>query len=293
MIKSGDRYKRAIFKLCQRVIDKEEVPDSFRKTVLVMIWKRKGPMDILRNNRFLHMKDVLARSVDALIVNKMKEPLTSGLSMYQVGGLPGHSILEHLLTLKTVLARLEETGEGIVFLVIDIISFFDKEDIFDCLETLETLKVNKKAVRMWYQMNKNTKISVKTAFGITNEAEVGDCLGQGTAGAGLVSAANLDLGLQKYFNKSHNVMSYGNVKLQPLSYQDDIGTPCTGIEMARDQADKMSKMLQGKSLQAHDDKSGIIILGSDKYKDKMKKEVECSPIILASSPSKLKSKTNI
>ena len=239
------------------------------------------------------MKDVLARSVDALIVNKMKEPLTSGLSMYQVGGLPGHSILEHLLTLKTVLARLEETGEGIVFLVIDIISFFDKEDIFDCLETLETLKVNKKAVRMWYQMNKNTKISVKTAFGITNEAEVGDCLGQGTAGAGLVSAANLDLGLQKYFNKSHNVMSYGNVKLQPLSYQDDIGTPCTGIEMARDQADKMSKMLQGKSLQAHDDKSGIIILGSDKYKDKMKKEVECSPIILASSPSKLKSKTNI
>ena len=142
LIKSGDRYKRAIFKLCQRVIDKEEVPDSFRKTVLVMIWKRKGPMDILRNNRFLHMKDALARSVDALIVNKMKEPLTSGLSMYQVGGLPGHSILEHLLTLKTVLARLEETGEGIVFLVIDIISFFDKEDIFDCLETLETLKVN-------------------------------------------------------------------------------------------------------------------------------------------------------
>ena len=70
LIKSGERYQRAIFKLCQRVINNEEVPDSFKKTVLVMIWKRKGPMDILKNNRFLHMKDVLARSVDAVIVVK-------------------------------------------------------------------------------------------------------------------------------------------------------------------------------------------------------------------------------
>ena len=279
LINSGARYHQAIFKLCQRVIDNEEVPDNFRKTLLVMIWKRKGPMDILKNNRFLHMKDVLARSVDAIIVSKMKEPLTNRLSMYQVGGLPGHSILEHLLTIKTVLARLEEMGEGITFMVIDIISFFDKEDIYDCLETLEALKVNKKAVRLWYLMNKNTKISVKTAFGETDEAEVGDCLGQGTAGAGLVSAANLDLGLQKYFNNSQNVMHYGNVKLQPLSYQDDIGTPCTDIEMARDQANKMSRMLKEKSLEAHHDKSGLLILGSKKYKDRMKKEVERSPIL--------------
>ena len=90
--------------------------------------------------------------------------------MYQVEGLPGHNILEHLLTIKTVLARLEEMCEGITFMVIDIISFFDKEDIYDCLETLEALKVNKKSVRLWYLMNKNTKISVKTDFGETYEA---------------------------------------------------------------------------------------------------------------------------
>ena len=92
------------------------------------------------------MKEVLARSVDALIVNKMKEPLTKNLSMYQVGELPGHSILKHLFTLKTVLARQEEIGKGFVFLVINIISFFDKENIYDCLETLGILNVNKKAV---------------------------------------------------------------------------------------------------------------------------------------------------
>ena len=57
---------------------------------------------------------------------------------------------------------------------------------------------------------------------MSKEAEVGDCLGQGKGGAGLVSAANLDLGLQRSFNKSKAVMMFGKVRIQPLSYQDDV-----------------------------------------------------------------------
>ena len=134
LINSGDKYKMAMFNICKRIIDREEIPDCFRTTVLYMIWKRKGPMEILKNNRFLHMKQVLARTVDAIVVNQMKQPLISKLSMYQVGGLPGHSINEHLLTIKTVLGKLEETGQGLIFMGMDIVSFFDIEDIFYCLQ---------------------------------------------------------------------------------------------------------------------------------------------------------------
>ena len=128
LLKAGDEYKVSIFNLCKRIIEKEEVPECFRKTVLIMIWKRKGPMEILRNNRFLHMKEVLARCVDALVVRQMKEALITRLSIYQVGGLPGHSTLEHLLTLKTVLARMEEIGGSLIFLSMDIISFLEGVD---------------------------------------------------------------------------------------------------------------------------------------------------------------------
>ena len=96
----------------------------------------------------------------------------------------------------------EEMAEGFIFLVIDFVSFFDRKDIFDCLETLDKIKVNRKAKRLWYLLNKDTQIQVKTAHGMTEEQHVGDCLGQGTAGAGLISAANLDQGLQKYFNET-------------------------------------------------------------------------------------------
>ena len=57
---------------------------------------------------------------------------------------------------------------------------------------MKHLGINKKAIRMWYLLNRNTKIRVKTAFGTSEEAGVGHCLGQGTGGAGLMSTANLD-----------------------------------------------------------------------------------------------------
>ena len=52
ILNAGEKYKRTIYKLCKRIIDNEEIPDSFRMTTLYMIWKRKGPMDMLKNNRF-------------------------------------------------------------------------------------------------------------------------------------------------------------------------------------------------------------------------------------------------
>ena len=191
----------------------------------------KGPMNVLKNNRFLHMKDVLARTVDALVVSKMKQQLVDSSSIYQVGGLPGHSIHEHLLTLKTVMAGMEEKKRGFIFLAIDFVSFFDREDIFDCLETLDKIEVNKKAKKPWYLLNKDTKIQVKTAHGMSEEAYVGDCLGQGTSGAGLMSAANLDQGLQKHFNESeedniNDIIKLGDIRLQPIAYQDDVGSIC-------------------------------------------------------------------
>ena len=53
----------------------EEIPSSFHKTVLHMIGK-KGPADILKNNRFIHMKDFLPRTCEALVVNVMKTPVS-------------------------------------------------------------------------------------------------------------------------------------------------------------------------------------------------------------------------
>ena len=91
-------------------------------------------MDVLKNNRFLHMKGVLAITVDALVVEKMKEPLIKSATIYQIGGLPGHSINEHLITLKTLMAWAEFAKTGIVFMIMDIKSSLIKKTSLTALK---------------------------------------------------------------------------------------------------------------------------------------------------------------
>ena len=128
------------------MVENEEFPLSFRKTILFMIWKQKGPADVLKNSRFIHIKEgFLPRTCEALVVGKMKKTILSSSSKYQVGGQPGHGPEEHIFTIKSIWAMLEMEGKGMIITLVDIVSFFDREDIGDVMETLNKIGVKKKA----------------------------------------------------------------------------------------------------------------------------------------------------
>ena len=139
----------------------------------------------------------------------MKEKILKGSSIYQVGGQPGHSIDENIFVIMSIMARVEMTGEGFILSLIDQVSFFDKEQIIDVMDCLDAVGVSRKAARCWFKLNQNTQIRVNTAAGVTDEAEAGDLVGQGTAGAGLVSQLNLDHGMRNYFSGSADELYWG------------------------------------------------------------------------------------
>jgi hypothetical protein len=72
----------------------------------------------------------------------------------------------------------------------------------------------------------------------------------------------------------------GQVRIQPLSYQDDVGSMCTSVAMLRKQANKMTDMLKQKTLSAHPDKSGYLVLGSQSFADSMTLKLQQDPIYL-------------
>ena len=269
-----------MYKLCKRIIENEEFPASFRKTILFMIWKQKGPAEVLKNSRFIHMKEgFLPRTCEALVVGKMKDTILESSSKYQVGGQPGHFPEEHIFTVKSVWAKLEKDGKGMIVTLVDIVSFFDREDIGDVMDTLWKIGVNKKAARVWFRLSQGTEIAVKTATGLTDTAIVGDVIGQGTAGAALVSQANLDLGLMEYFANSEDEISYGEVRLQPMAYQDDIMRSSQDVLTTQAGNIKLATMFDEKGLEAHPDKTCFIICGNQKYKDKMESALQRDPIM--------------
>jgi hypothetical protein len=173
ILKADEDYKAAIFLLCKKFIDEEEFPDLFKETLLIMIWKKKGSAQTLKNNRFIHLKHHLARFSEALVFNKSKSHIFNKSTKYQIGGQSGHCPEEHVFSLKSLIGLKHSQGDGVILNLVDIVSFFDREDIVDVLEALESMQVNKKVLRVWYKLNDETKISVKTSVGQTEKTDVG------------------------------------------------------------------------------------------------------------------------
>ena len=159
--------------------------------------------------------------------------------------------------------------------MVDIVGFLYKEQILDVMDCLDKAGVSRKAAKCWFKLNENTQICVNTAVGMTAEAEAGDLVGQGTAGAGMVSQLNLDTGLQQFFSGLEEELYYGeSVRIEYTAYQGDVGKPSKGVIEAQSHMTKLSYMRQDKGLEAHPDKTGyILIKGAKKDVSKMEREL--------------------
>ena len=89
----------------------------------------------------------------------------------------------------------------------DVFKFFDSESLSDCMNELYKNEVRGKLYRLLFEMNKNTKISVQTPVGMTGEEDTGEGVGQGTLEGALVSAVNLDNGVNDFFYDSEYEVS--------------------------------------------------------------------------------------
>ena len=114
--------------------------------------------------------------------------------------------------------------------VFDISKFFDKEILKDAMDTLYRCNIRGKLYRLWYQMYKDSQIRVKTAAGLSDIKATGQNVTQGSIGGALLSSANLDKTLSIFFSGSNSEVSYGNIRLSPLIFQDDTSRMSGSLE---------------------------------------------------------------
>ena len=271
VINTGIKFKMAVFKICKRFLRSEMFPSCFDITTLIQLPKKGSQVD-LDNSRFIHLKLWMPRLLEALAVGRMKEEILEAGTRYQIGGCPGQRTQFHLFVIKSLIAVRTRDGEGCVLTAVDIRNFFDKQSMVDAMKTLHEAKVKSKWYRIWYKLNQNTTIQVKTGAGLSARGLAGPVTGQGGGGAALASALNLDRGLDKYFSGSIYEECYGRVRLQPLTYVDDIMRGSKDINCLRAGNVKLDCVLRLKQLEAHPSKSCYLIFGSEQFKAKAQHE---------------------
>ena len=157
----------------------------------------------------------------------------------------------HLFVLKSNIALKLKHCQGVIITLLDLIKFFDKPNLVDVCDALYTANVNKKCYGIWYKLNENTQIEVRTGSGVSARWLAGLVTGQGGGGAALASALNLDKGLQNYFNGSTDKDSYRTVRLQPSCYVDDVNRSSPYVNCMRAGFVKFESLAAGKKLQYH------------------------------------------
>ena len=264
------------------MIEEEKFPMPFRETILHMIFKGgKGRREILQDNRFIHSKSWMPRLVEALVVQGgLKGPLVDASSIYQIGGQAGHRVREMVFAMKSVIAKYKAEKKPIVLQLYDLEKYFDKEMMEDAILTSFNRGADSKAIRCWYNLNMETQIRVRTGAGISGRRNVGAVVGQGTIGGALVSQAVLDDGIQEHFEAGgHEELSYGDVSLAPVLFQDDFLHGVEDLETARKGNKKINLMIKQRALNLNPRKTICMMIGTKKQKQKFSQELKENPLM--------------
>ena len=213
-----------------------------------------------------------------------KEILTSNMSKFQIGAKPGHRAQEHLFVLKSVILSNLNLNNPVFLAMWDVSKFFDRESLRDCMNEVYRNNVKGKLYRLIYNMNKATKITVQTPVGLTEEQNTGESVGQGTLEGAIISAVNLDNGVQDYFGDSSDEMSYFGLRLGPLLFQDDVARLAADTHSVQSANIRMESLAESKVLDFNLQKSCFMVFGDVKCKERVENDLRREPITLCDNP---------
>ena len=86
------------------------------------------------------------------------------------------------------------------------------------MQELHSIGVDPPAHRIFFRLNENTRIKVKTGCGYNEFEEVRDILGQESGGAAKLSALNLSKKLDRMFEDDTNSAGYGSVIQKTIQF---------------------------------------------------------------------------
>ena len=208
----------------------------------------------------------------------MKGKIVKACPNIQIGGMPNSSSVEHLVTLKTWMKMLEESKKMGIINTYDMEKFFDKESLIDIMFTLSRKAgYSDKDYRMWFKLNEDTKIAVKTSVGESKTELIKNSVGQGSFGAALASSINIGCAVQDTL-KGKKSTSIGHLDLNSLVMQDDIAKVSTSLEDARQGCNDIYEILTRKQLSVNDTKCKYMVIGSKKQRNQALKDLEKDPM---------------
>ena len=175
----GESALEFLTKLYNRTMESERMPEEWRDSVLIPIFKNKGDVQSCSNYRGIKLIGHTMKLWERIIERRLRRDLT--FSNQQYGFMPGKSTTDALFSLRVLMEKYREGQKELHCVFVDLEKAYHKvprEEVWYCMRKSGLAE---KYVRIVQDMYDGSTTAVRCAVGVTEGFEVKVGLHQGSA----------------------------------------------------------------------------------------------------------------
>ncbi|KAI5089887.1 hypothetical protein C0J45_20022 [Silurus meridionalis] len=186
----GEMAVEFLTRLFNRILEGERMPEEWRRSVLVPIFKHKGDVQTCSNYRGIKLISHTMKLWERVVEARLREEVT--ICEQQYGFMPRKSTTDALFALRMLMEKYREGQKELHCVFVDLEKAYDRvprEELWYCMRKSG---VSEKYVRVVQDMYEDSVTAVKCAVGTTDWFRVKVGLHQGSALSPFLFAVVMD-----------------------------------------------------------------------------------------------------
>ncbi|KAK3894199.1 hypothetical protein Pcinc_002033 [Petrolisthes cinctipes] len=168
-----------LWDLLSKIHDQEKMPDAWRDSVIVPIYKEKGDIQECGNYRGIKLMSHTMKIWERVIERKIREETEIGEQ--QFGFMPGRGTTDAIFIVRQLLEKYGEKQQKLHLIFIDLEKAYDRIPRGEVWRCLRERGASEKYVRLVMDMYEGVRTQVRTCVGVTEKFPVTVGLHQGSS----------------------------------------------------------------------------------------------------------------
>ena len=175
----GEEGIDILWDLFNKIYQQEKIPDAWRNSLLVPIYKDKGDIQDCANYRGIKLMAHTMKIYERIIEARLRDE--TSISNEQFGFMPGKGTTDAIFILRQVMEKHREKGKELHLVFIDLEKAYDRVPRQEVWRCMREKGVSEKYVRIVNDMYREATTQVRSSVGTTEKFEVKVGLHQGSA----------------------------------------------------------------------------------------------------------------